>query len=223
MLIALAGERPFGTPRTKFELDLDAIAARVPGTATTKGMFFTRALSQLPRQIDDEPILRAAGLEESRFVPFNSYPWIDFIRLCCAIADVMAPSRPVGLRKIGRTLYSEFADSLAGRVTFGLLRNNADRVISLGAKAWNISGAPGEVVGESIGDCHYRYHFNDYPAEITETLAVGVLEGALVECDEIPRILFGQADPMHAVLDIRWGEAEDDPSPAPGPGSPEQS
>lgn len=43
MLIALAGERPFATPRTRFELDLDAI-------------------------------LRAAGLEESRFVPFNNYP-----------------------------------------------------------------------------------------------------------------------------------------------------
>jgi uncharacterized protein (TIGR02265 family) len=207
MLIALAGERPFATPRTKLELDLDAIAARLPGTATTKGMFFSRALSLVPGQTDDEPILRAAGLEESRFVPFNNYPWIDFLRLCCAVSDVIAPTRAVGLRKIGRTLYSEFADSLAGRVTFGLLRNNADRVVSLGPKAWNMSGVPGEVVGESIDDCHYRYHFIDYPSEVAETLAVGVLEGALVECGETPRILFGQADPMHAVLDIRWGEA----------------
>jgi hypothetical protein len=128
--------------------------------------------------------------------------------VCCAVSDVIAPGRAAGLRKIGRTLYTEFADSLAGRLTFGLLRNNADRVISLGPKAWNMSGVPGEIVGESVGDCHYRYHFNDYPAEITETLAVGVLEGALVECNEIPRILFGCADPMHAVLDIRWGNLE---------------
>jgi uncharacterized protein (TIGR02265 family) len=211
MLIALGREQPFATPRTKFELDLDAIAARLSGRPTTKGMFFSRALSLVPGQTDEEPILRAAGLEESRFVPFNSYPWMDFVRLCCAVADVISTSRAAGLRKIGRTLYSEFADSLAGRVTFGLLRNNADRVISLGPNAWNMSGIPGEVVGESIGDCHYRYHFVDYPAEIAETLAVGVLEGALVECDEVPRILFGCADPMHAVLDIRWGEAEDAP------------
>jgi uncharacterized protein (TIGR02265 family) len=209
MLIALGGEQPFATPRTKFELDLDAIATRLSGRPTTKGMFFSRALSLVPGQADDEPILRAAGLEESRFVPFNSYPWIDFVRLCCAVADVISTSRAAGLRKIGRTLYSEFADSLAGRVTFGLLRNNADRVISLGPNAWNMSGIPGEVVGESVGDCHYRYHFIDYPAEIAETLAVGVLEGALVECDEVPRILFGCADPMHSVLDIRWGEADD--------------
>jgi uncharacterized protein (TIGR02265 family) len=208
MLIALAGERPFATPRTKFELDLDAIAVRLSGAPTTKGMFFTRALSLVPGPTDDEPIIRAAGLDETRFVPFNSYPWMDFIRVCCAVSDVIAPQRAAGLRKIGRTLYTEFADSLAGRLTFGLLRNNADRVISLGPKAWNMSGVPGEIVGESVGDCHYRYHFNDYPAEITETLAVGVLEGALVECNEIPRILFGCADPMHAVLDIRWGNLE---------------
>jgi uncharacterized protein (TIGR02265 family) len=219
MLIALAGEQPFATPRTKFELDLDAIAGRIVGTPTTKGMFFTRALSLVPGQADDEPILRAAGLDETRFVPFNSYPWMDFIRLCCAISDVIAPARSAGLRKIGRTLYSEFADSLAGRVTFGLLRNNADRVISLGPKAWNMSGIPGEIVGESIGDCHYRYHFCDYPAEITETLAVGILEGALVECDEVPRILFGCADAMHAVLDIRWGKAEHSSSSAVEPDS----
>jgi uncharacterized protein (TIGR02265 family) len=208
MLIALAGERPFAPPRTKFELDLDAIAARLSGTAVTKGMFFNRALTLVPEPGDDEQILRAAGLADSRFVPFNNYPWMDFIRLCCAVSDVIASNRAAGLRQIGRTFYAEFADSLAGRVTFGLLRNNADRVISLGPKAWNMSGVPGEVVGESIGDCHYRYHFNDYPAELCETMAVGVLEGALIECNEVPRILFGCADPMHSVLDIRWGEVE---------------
>jgi uncharacterized protein (TIGR02265 family) len=210
MLIALAGERPFGPPRTQFELDVDGIAARIGGAPTTKGMFFTRALSLVPEPADEDPILRAAGLEDSRFVPFNNYPWMDFIRLCCAVGDVIAPSRAAGLRKIGRTMYSEFADSLPGRLMFGLLRNNADRVIGLGPKAWNMAGAPGEIIGESIADCHYRYHFNDYPAEITETLAVGVLEGALIECDEVPRILFGCADPMHAVLDIRWGDAASD-------------
>ena len=93
MLIALAGERPFATPRTKFELDLDAIAVRLSGAPTTKGMFFTRALSLVPGPADDEPILRAAGLEESRFVPFNNYAWMDFIRLCCAVSDVIAPER----------------------------------------------------------------------------------------------------------------------------------
>ena len=45
------------------------------------------------------------------------------------------------------------------------------------------------------------------PAEITETLGVGILEGALAECGEVPYISFGSADLMHTVIDIRWGEA----------------
>jgi uncharacterized protein (TIGR02265 family) len=213
MLIALAGERPFVKPRTKFEIDLDDILSRLEGTPVTKGMFFGRALALLDDRADEEPVIEAAGLDETRFVPFMDYPWIDFVRLCCAVSDHIYGRRSAGLRHIGRTLYTEFADSVAGRVTFGLLRNNADRVISLGAKAWNMSGSPGKVISESVGDCHYRYHFTGFPAEIAETLGVGVLEGALAECNEIPRILFGRADPMNSVLDIRWGDApEDDPS-----------
>lgn len=206
MLIALAGEQPFVTPRTKFELDIDAILTRVQGAPTTKGMIFNRVLS-LARDHDEDELLAAAGFEERRFIPFESYPWHDYLRLCCAVSDTLYSSRSAGLRHIGRTLYVAFADSVAGRVTFGLLRNNADRVISLGTKAWNMIGAPGEVLAESIDDCHYRYHFTDYPAEIAETLGIGVIEGALAECGEVPRLRYARADPMNAVIDIRWGDA----------------
>jgi uncharacterized protein (TIGR02265 family) len=205
MLIALAGDEPFVKPRTNIAIDLDSIAARLVGSPTTKGMFFNRALRLVD---DDDELLRAAGISETRFVPFSDYPWMDFVRLCATIGDRLHPGRrAAGIRQVGRTLYGEFADSLVGRVTFGLLRSNADRVIGAGPKAWNVSGIPGEVVGESIGDCHYRHHFVGYPAEIAETLGVGVIEGALAECGETARVLFGQADPMHAVLDIRWGDA----------------
>lgn len=207
MLIALEGEQPFVTPRTQFELDLEDISARIDGVPTTKGMFFNRTLALVAGQADERDIICAAGLDEERFIPFRDYPWVHFLRLNCAVSDVIYDGhRSAGLRHIGRTLYTVFADSLPGRLTFGLLRNNADRVIGLGTKAWNMSGTPGEVLGESIGDRHYRYHFVGFPAEVTETLGVGVIEGALAECNEVPRVLFGYADPMHSVLDIRWGE-----------------
>jgi hypothetical protein len=111
-----------------------------------------------------------------------------------------------GLRHIGRTLYSEFSDSLVGRTIFGLLRNNADRVAGLGPTAWKVGGIPGEVVGESVGDCHHHHHFIGYPAEIAETLAVGVTEGALAQCNVRPRVLFAAADDMNSILDVRWDE-----------------
>lgn len=207
MLIALEGEQPFATPRISIEIDVDAIAARVGDEPRTKGMFFNRAIRLASEHADEYEVIRAAGVEQDHFVPFKDYPWVDFLRINCAVADLLYPGRrAAGLRHIGRTLYATFADSVPGRVTFGLLRNNADRVISLGAQAWNMSGTPGEVFSESVGDRHYRYHYVGFPAEITESLGVGILEGALAECGEVPRIGFGYSDPMHTVLDVRWGE-----------------
>ncbi|KIG17953.1 hypothetical protein DB30_02168 [Enhygromyxa salina] len=207
MLIALEGEQPFVKPRAHFELDLEDITARIVGVPTIKGMFFNRTLELVAERADERDIICAAGLDDDRFVPFRDYPWVNFLRLNCAVSDVIYDgSRSAGLRHIGRTLYATFADSLPGRVTFGVLRHNADRVMRLGAKAWNMSGNPGEVFAESVGDRHYRYHFARSPSEVTETLGVGVLEGALAECNEVPRVLFGYADPMHTVLDIRWGD-----------------
>jgi uncharacterized protein (TIGR02265 family) len=205
MQVALASEQEFATPRTRFEIDVEGIIARVPESVTSKGMFFNRCLA-VAENHDEAELLRAAGIDVPRFVPFASYPWAQFVRLAIVVANAIANGRTaVGLREIGRSLYGEFADSLAGRMTFGVLRNNADRVIGLGAKAWTMSGIPGRIYSESLEDCHYRYHFTDYPADFAETLAVGVVEGALHSCGEVARLTFARADMMNSIIDIRWG------------------
>lgn len=204
MQVALASDQEFAAPRTRFAIDLDDIVARVPESVTTKGMFLNRCLT-LASEHDEDELLRMAGLEVQRFVPFADYPWVDFIRLTVAVANELCNGRTaVGLREIGRNLYGEFADSLAGRMTFGVLRTNADRVVGLGAKAWMMTGVPGSILSQSIGDQHYRYHFADFPADIAETLCVGVLESALHSCGEVVRLSIARADAMHSVIDIRW-------------------
>lgn len=205
MQVVIASEQEFAAPRVGFVIDVDGIIARVPEEAVTKGMFFNRCLS-LAKDHDEDELLRAAGIEVRRFVPFAEYPWPQFVRLSVTVADAIADGRTtVGLREIGRALFVEFADSLVGQVTFGVLRSNADRVIGLGAKAWNMTGIPGRVHSQSIADRHYRYHFVEYPAEFTETIAIGVLEGALLSCAEVPRLSFARADAMNSIIDIRWG------------------
>lgn len=207
MQVVIASEQEFASPRGRFDFDVDELIARVPATSTTKGMFFNRCLS-LAKDHDEDELLRAAGIEERRFVPFTDYPWAQFIRLAVAVAKVIGNgSVTIGLREVGRALFEEFADSLVGHVTFGVLRNNADKVIGLGAKAWNMAGIPGRVHGESCGDRHYRYHFLAYPAELTETVAIGVLDAALRSCGEVPRLRFARANKMNSVVDIRWAQA----------------
>ncbi|MFO7564926.1 MAG: DUF2378 family protein [Enhygromyxa sp.] len=205
MQVAIASDQEFAAPRTRFEIDVEGIIARVPESVTAKGMFFTRCLA-LAEGHDEDQLLRAAGIEVPRLVPFVDYPWASFLRLSIVVADAICEGQTsVGLREIGRALYEEFADSLPGRMTFGVLRHNADRVIGLGAKAWNMAGIPGRIHSQSVGDQHYRYHFIDYPSDVTETLGIGVLEGALHSCGEVPRLSFARADAMNAIIDIRWG------------------
>jgi uncharacterized protein (TIGR02265 family) len=206
MAIALAPDLAFVAPRTRFTIDVEGILARLPPSCTTKGMFFNRCLALARDHADEDELLRAADLEPERIIPFRDYPWHEFVRLVVVVADTLCEGKTaVGLRTIGRSLYDEFADSLIGRVTFGVLRNNADRVIGMGAKAWNIAGVPGEVVGEVLGDRHHRYHFVEYPADFAETLAIGVLESALHSCGEVARLLYARVDATHSVIDIGWG------------------
>lgn len=204
MQVSIASEE-FVTPRMRFEIDVEAIVKQVPDSVTSKGMFFNRCLA-LAKDHDEDQLLRAAGIEVRRFVPFADYPFNHFVRLSVVVANAICNGRTVaGLREIGRASYDEFADSLAGRMTFGVLRHNADRVIGLGAKAWNMSGIPGRIHAESVGDRHYRYHFVEYPADYAETLAVGVLEGALHSCGEVSKLMIARANPMNSIIDIRWG------------------
>lgn len=205
MQVALASDQEFAAPRTHLEIDVEGILARVPASAMSKGMFLNRCLA-IAESHDEDELLRAAGIETPRIVPFADYPFAQFFRLAVAVANVIAEGRTaVGLRQVGRTLYDEFADSLVGRMTFGVLRHNADRVIGIGAKAWTMSGIPGRVHSQSLEDQHYRYHFIEYPAEVAETVAIGVLEGALYSCGEVPRLTIAHADLMHSIIDIRWG------------------
>jgi uncharacterized protein (TIGR02265 family) len=198
-------ELSFVAPRTRFEIRVESVTSQVSDSIMSRGMFFNRCLGLIEGQ-DVEAVLRDAGLDEQRFVPFGNYPWTDFFRLAVAIANMICNGRTAaGLREIGRTLYTEFAESLAGRMLFGVFTTNADRVIGLGSKAWMMSGTPGLVTTESIGDRHYRYHFTDYPADVAETLAVGILEGALHHCGELAVIGFARVSETHAVIDVRWG------------------
>jgi uncharacterized protein (TIGR02265 family) len=204
MATALAPEIAFAAPRTRFEIDVEALIAEVPAGVTSKGMFFTRVLA-MAGDLDEAPLLDAAGLDDRRFVPFGDYPWPAFIRLATAVADRLRPdARAIGLREIGRTLYADFADSLVARMTFGALANNADRVIGLGPKVWNMAGVPGCVEGVSVGDRHYHYRFLAQPADLSETLAVGILEGTLHVCGEVASLGFARLDAMNSVIEIRW-------------------
>lgn len=201
-------EPTFRPLRRDFDVDLEAIVDLVPDTATTKGMFVNRALRLAPSEVDEEDVLTLAGAKLQRFIPFRDYAWTEFIRICAAVGELSVGEgrRSEGLRFVGHSFYPEFAESVAGKVVFGFLGRYADRVIPLGPKAWTMSATLGAITGESVGDRHYRYHFEGLPSDIVESLSVGIIEGALSFCGVEGEFLIKVLGPTKSVLDIRWSE-----------------
>lgn len=208
MSVALADESVFRAPRLDFDIDVEAVVARVPADATTKGMYFNRALRLAPSELYEDEILAKAGVELQRFVPFRDYPWTDFFRIATTVGQLVVGEGRVsaGLRQVGLSFYPEFAESVAGRVVFGLLGKYADRVIQLGPKAWSMSATLGQISGESMGDCHYRYHFEGFPAAVAESMSLGIIDGALSFCSAKGAYEIAVIDDMRCVIDIRWSE-----------------
>ncbi|MCA9684250.1 MAG: DUF2378 family protein [Myxococcales bacterium] len=208
MPVAPVDESAFRAPRLDFDIDVEAVAAGVPAGATTKGMYFNRALRLAPPELYEDEILAKAGIELQRFVPFRDYPWTDFFRIAATVGQLIVGEGKVsaGLRKVGLSFYPEFAESVAGKVVFGLLGRYADRVIPLGPKAWSMSATLGQISGESMGDCHYRYHFDGFPAAVAESMSLGIIDGALAFCDAQGQYRIAVLDDMRCVIDIRWSE-----------------
>jgi len=202
---SLVAEPSFHPPRLKFELDIEAILAAAPATATARGRYLTRTLDMRPEGLSEEEVLHQAGIPFKRFVPFQAYPWTEFFRLACAVASLLdEDSVSAGLRTVGRSYYPDFANSVTGKIVFGLLGRNIEKVIPLAPTAWSLSGTFGKIHAQPLGSRHYRYHFEDYPSPVAESLFAGILEGLITHCNSSGTIGFVGVGEMESMFDIRW-------------------
>lgn len=185
-------------------LNVDAVLARVPSTATVKGLFMETLLQDIDSS-EREQLLARAGITFRRYTTFYDYPYSDLLRLERVLAQRAHPelAEGEGIRKLCSAFYEAFAQTMAGRVVFGVLGRNARRIMPLGPKGWKICVGMGRVESEVVGDTHVRYHFHDYPGLI-EAADVGVVEGALGFCRVQGTIAIAEIREGDAVLDIRW-------------------
>lgn len=204
MVQDLSALRP---PRSELDVDLEHAIKRLPPNATVKGMFVTNVVSQAPDGARGrEAIYARAGTSTHKYVPFRDYPYADLIRVLGAVAEVKYPDLSLGqgVRELGKGFYEAFAGSMAGRVMFGLLGRDAERIMPLGYRGWQVCLNFGDIQSEKLGDRHVRYHFKHFPGMV-ETLDVGVVQGALDFCGErSDQVQIADADGRHWMIDIRW-------------------
>ena len=194
----------FREARRGLSLDLDAIIDSLPTGASIKGMF---ALSTLYRAKDRKRAQDESGLGRMRIQPFSDVPYGPYLRLVFAIAEQLHPRLPraEALRLFHHSYYETLSKSMVGRVMFGVLGKETNRVMLMGQRGYEVSVRFAGVTAESESSGHIRYLFSNYSSAIMESCDVGVVEGALAFCGEsAPTVRVRIDGPLRGAIDARW-------------------
>jgi uncharacterized protein (TIGR02265 family) len=197
-------EGEFRQPETDTPFNVDAALAALPKQATIRGMFFHNVTEQVPEARRAE-VLFDAGLPEAKFRGLVSYPYADFIRLIASAAPHVHPRVPLreAITRVGESFYEVLADSLAGRVIFGVLGRDAERIFGVAAHGWKLSLNFGEVESAKHSPSHFRITFENCPA-LLDTSNYGVIRGALRFCGVKGRVLLAQENAGTGAYDVTW-------------------
>ncbi len=197
MLLAKNSNKPFIEPDFSSPLDLEERLQACPPEANTKGIFFNDILRQL----------KTAGCEEwsHSYLGFKSYSQRDFIELAAFAAVRLHPSAPIreGLRRLGQRGYVAFTETLAGKIMFGVLGPDIDRILSLGSVGYPRVINPGSVECEALGPGHVRVYLREIHI-LTDSYQVGAWEGAFMACKKRGTFLVRCHSLSDIDFDIQW-------------------
>jgi uncharacterized protein (TIGR02265 family) len=195
----------FVDPRTHLPVELEAQLALLPRRATCKGMFFTDPMERAARTAPEVDLFARAGVAPRRYLPFLDYPHAEWMRIANAAAAVIAPGGRVGegLRELGRHAYDVIFDNPIGKVLFGPLGFDLERVFEHAGTGYRLGLGFGAIRPERVAAQHWRVRYVDFPSFI-ETFNVGVIEGAVRRYGYTARVRVRLDDPSRGTLDVRW-------------------
>lgn len=191
-------------PRFDAPFVLQAHIDALPPRASCKGLFFSELHKRLASVREAAP---GAG---RKYLAFTDYPYADFIRLAVFAAGTLFPREPTGLalRRLGHSVYDELLATHLGRILFGVLGRDIERVLLTGPTAYRHMLNFGEVTVERKEERWIVARYRQMPA-LLETYQVGIVEGALEHLGAEPRIRVASASVDKGALgemdlEVRW-------------------
>lgn len=192
-------------PEEDAAVDLGAHLARLPASATCKGMFFRDLVSFAEKHVSAEDLAQRAGIQSRRYIAFFDYPMADNLRLTCEVAKVVHPtlSLGAGVRRLGRTSYATFLSSHAGRVVASTLGRDVKKWLVYAPKAIRMVMNFGDITVEPGTDRSARLLCRNFPAFI-ETYQVGAIEALFSHFGVEGKIRLALEDVGTASFDLSW-------------------
>lgn len=177
----------YAPPNLTAPLDLRAHLALAPPHGKVKGMFFRRVLGEVR-------FVTGRNLTAHRYHPFADYPLAEWLRLLHDAAIATWPRETVrtGMRRLGRSMYSTFVESMVGKVVFSVAQGNLMRALPLYPKIWSVVSNHGRAEVDELRAGRAVIRLRNV-WDFVESFELGALEGG-IDC-------FGvQADVKVAVL-----------------------
>ena len=189
----------FAEPDWSAPVDFEARLAAIPAHATVRGMFLQMLQANLPAD-------RAAEGRERRYVAFNTYPMRDYVALLALSCERSRSnvSSAECVRRLGRTIYPSYAQTVTGMAIFAVAGGNFRRVLELCPAAYRIATPTASV---NVLECvpgRARVAMRGMYA-LADLHQVGIFEGAMEACRAEGTILVEQhADLGDADYELRW-------------------
>lgn len=193
----------FVPPRDHVDIDVDAIAAGVSRSATSKRLFLDLSTKLVADRLDRDEVFARAKVDPITVDPYDDVPWHDYFDVIVVVArELRGPEQlGEGLREIGRCYYRGMTRTPVGRM---LLGNHLGDVIRQLAENWQRLSTVGSVRAEFCFERNFRFHFDDYPPALIETIAVGIFEGVFRYHYMPEKLGLAQVGPMSTILDVGW-------------------
>lgn len=178
--------------------DLAAHLALAPRDGTVKGMFFSRII--------DETRARASKPFDARgHFPFSSYPLADWLTLLYNAARAAYPTEPVrsGLRRLGRSMYPTFAESMIGKVVFSIAGNSVMRALPLYPKIWSVISNHGTAEIDELTPGRVVIRLRNV-WDYLDSFQFGSLEGGMGFFGIAASVKIASLGPCDADFEITW-------------------
>lgn len=187
----------FAEPDWSQPIDFSARVAAVPASAMVRGMFMQFLLTAAPRDVAE----RYAG---RRYVAFKSYPMREYVEILAHACEATSNVTPGEcLRRLGWTVYPNYANTITGTAIFAVAGKNFARVVELAGAAYRVTLPPASVHVVSMEKRHAVVQLREV-WNLPEFHHVGIWEGAMRVCDTEGVIKIDGVAPGQVDFDVQW-------------------
>lgn len=179
-------------------LDLAAHLALAPRHGKVKGMFFRRI-------VDETRTVTGKAIHARPYFPFSDYPLAEWLTLLHDAALYAYPREPVraGLRRLGRSMYATFVDSMVGKVVFSVAHGNIMTALPLYPKIWSIVSNHGTAEVDELTEGRVVIRLR-HVWDFLDSFQLGALEGGVdffgVQAEVKVRVI----SPSDADFEVTW-------------------